>query len=1017
MQMITFEEESVDCLNDPINRRRLRSALRFLNIKMLDSKKEHRFGKPSNGISCREPVAERIAGSKRNGEKVTNFAYSDLAGAVSKLQESVKNIERNFDSALGFETSPGSDVPSPSDTRVEQVESTVSPVKHVKDDTQNDDADSVSSPKSATSLQPAIVEEVIPLHVQSPAGEVGPAKADKKLETKMEDIVTQTDGGDPDFLQNASVNISREDIIKKDVKPSPTAAESNDDGAQQIASEQRHDFASTETSDAAEGIPVPVISDDVEPQEETKATGTAENKGVEYIDSKVSSQTIDLTERTRSGFPGNEEETVSLQKFPAVYKVDVSNRSPNLVFEEANESVSEGGASHERIVEVERSPAVTASECDNNITETKSLSAELKMMEAALQGAAKQSQMKADEITRLMGENEKLKLALDDLKAKSNDVELDALREEYQQRLGAAERKVYALTKERDMLRREQSRKNDSSILLKEKDEIIKQVMAEGEELSKKQAALEGTVKKLRAQIRELEEEKQRLSSKLQVEEGKVESIRKDKMMTEKALQDAVERGQTEVAALREYYTNALNEAKDAEAQAEARADSEAKADLERRCRESADREAALLQSLEELRQALSATEQQAAYREDMLRGDLEDLERRCQAAEARYDELLANMPDSTQPFLRQIEGLEEAAASRAELWAMQERSLNSRLQEAEAKAAAAQERERAINERLSQTLSRMAVMEAQLSCLRAEQSQLTRSLEKERQRASESRQEFLVATESAATHEGRAKQLEEAIQNLRSKHKQELKEERTRRLALEQEIEQERAVTVEYEKCLRAEDRTVAEKPTEKAAPGYNLQTSSQTESSSNNKSHKRVPSVSSAGSVEESLFLQASVDSGLDHLPSTERLSFSERPPSPYNPIRSMGMGLGIGTSTIEQLEAHLRQKEGELSSCFARLAALESTRDSLAEELVKATTQNEMYRSEANLLPGLRAELDSLRRRHTSALELMGERDEQVEELKADLADVKQMYREQITMLVGQIERLSSTTIGTR
>lgn len=39
---------------------------------------------------------------------------------------------------------------------------------------------------------------------------------------------------------------------------------------------------------------------------------------------------------------------------------------------------------------------------------------------------------------------------------------------------------VYALTKERDMLRREQSRKNDSSILLKEKDEIIKQVMAEG---------------------------------------------------------------------------------------------------------------------------------------------------------------------------------------------------------------------------------------------------------------------------------------------------------------------------------------------------------------------------------------------------------------------------------------------------------------------------------------------------------------------------------------------------------
>jgi len=32
----------------------------------------------------------------------------DLAGAVNKLQESVKNIEKNFDSALGLEDKPQS---------------------------------------------------------------------------------------------------------------------------------------------------------------------------------------------------------------------------------------------------------------------------------------------------------------------------------------------------------------------------------------------------------------------------------------------------------------------------------------------------------------------------------------------------------------------------------------------------------------------------------------------------------------------------------------------------------------------------------------------------------------------------------------------------------------------------------------------------------------------------------------------------------------------------------------------
>ncbi|KAL5701230.1 Golgin candidate 5 [Ranunculus cassubicifolius] len=81
------------------------------------------------------------------------------------------------------------------------------------------------------------------------------------------------------------------------------------------------------------------------------------------------------------------------------------------------------------------------------------------------------------------------------------------------------------------------------------------------------------------------------------------------------------------------------------------------------------------------------------------------------------------------------------------------------------------------MNERLSQTLSRVAVLEAQVSCLRAEQTQLTRSLEKERQRASENRQEYLAAQESVASYEVRVNQLEGEIKELRKKNKQELQE------------------------------------------------------------------------------------------------------------------------------------------------------------------------------------------------------------------------------------------------
>jgi hypothetical protein len=40
--------------------------------------------------------------------KVSLGNFPDLAGAVNKLSESVKNIEKNFDTALGFEDKPDS---------------------------------------------------------------------------------------------------------------------------------------------------------------------------------------------------------------------------------------------------------------------------------------------------------------------------------------------------------------------------------------------------------------------------------------------------------------------------------------------------------------------------------------------------------------------------------------------------------------------------------------------------------------------------------------------------------------------------------------------------------------------------------------------------------------------------------------------------------------------------------------------------------------------------------------------
>lgn len=51
----------------------------------------------------------------------------------------------------------------------------------------------------------------------------------------------------------------------------------------------------------------------------------------------------------------------------------------------------------------------------------------------------------------------------------------------------------------------------------------------------------------------------------------------------------------------------------------------------------------------------------------------------------------------------------------------------------------------------------------------------------------------------------------------------------------------------------------------------------------------------------------------------------------------------------------------------------------------------------------LPQLQAEYRQLEERYAAAVELLGERDEQLEEMAADLVDVKQLYKQQIEALL--------------
>ncbi|XP_017979157.1 PREDICTED: golgin candidate 5 [Theobroma cacao] len=956
--------------------------------------------------------------------KVSLGGFPDLAGAVNKLQESVKNIEKNFDTALGFEEKSESSSNEGSGLWSSDRKALFDPVMALMGHKSEETAVE-SSGKLESSQAPPEVEEKEEAEtdrsLHSPdqtTAEEDKSAVQVEKDDEHSEVVESSDNvfPDPGKTEPESEPVS--------VEPSESTFQ-NVESSDSPDNEQQKESSGLVPSESADSKEAKLEAAEIDQVEDAMAV-PAESSNVVDIHESTDEQKPQTEDALEKGSPVKSEESRDSQasagggpdelEFLRSHSITVEETKsahefslPSVVPSDevqgmVSESVFFENDANTKRVEVDQrtndsetdakeeqclSSATTMSDSADSMHELEKVKMEMKMMESALQGAARQAQAKADEIAKLMNENEQLKVVIEDLKRKSNEAEIESLREEYHQRVATLERKVYALTKERDTLRREQNKKSDAAALLKEKDEIINQVMAEGEELSKKQAAQEAQIRKLRAQIRELEEEKKGLTTKLQVEENKVESIKKDKTATEKLLQETIEKHQAELAGQKEFYTNALNAAKEAEALAEARANSEARTELESRLREAEEREAMLVQTLEELRQTLSRKEQQAVFREDMLRRDVEDLQKRYQASERRCEELITQVPESTRPLLRQIEAMQETTSRRAEAWAAVERSLNSRLQEAEAKAAAAEERERSVNERLSQTLSRINVLEAQISCLRAEQTQLSKSIEKERQRAAENRQEYLAAKEEADTQEGRANQLEEEIRELRRKHKQELHDALVHRELLQQEVEREKAARLDLERTARVHSVAVSEQAS----------ISRHNSALENGSLSRKLSTASSMGSMEESYFLQASLDSSDGF---AEKRNIGEATLSP----------LYMKSMTPSAFESALRQKEGELASYMSRLTSMESIRDSLAEELVKMTEQCEKLKAEAATLPGIRAELEALRRRHSAALELMGERDEELEELRADIVDLKEMYREQVNLLVNKIQIMSSS-----
>ena len=157
----------------------------------------------------------------------------------------------------------------------------------------------------------------------------------------------------------------------------------------------------------------------------------------------------------------------------------------------------------------------------------------------------------------------------------------------------------------------------------------------------------------------------------------------------------------------------------------------------------------------------------------------------------------------------------------------------------------------------------------------------------------------------------------------------------------------------------------------------------------------------------------------------PSSVALSAVRRPSE--TSLVSLGTNYGAGLApALEKMQAVMSQREGEITSLQEQLGRVERERSALAEELVALTTKvtqlcvllvvdltlmvPSFRQAEVSVSQALRGELAALKQRHSAALDLLGEKEEKLEELKADLVDMKQLYRSQITEMVEKNAQLT-------
>ncbi|RDW76428.1 M protein repeat protein [Aspergillus mulundensis] len=571
---------------------------------------------------------------------------------------------------------------------------------------------------------------------------------------------------------------------------------------------------------------------------------------------------------------------------------------------------------------------------------------------------------------------------------------------------------------------------------LREKNERIALLLEEGQKLSKTEMDHRTLIKKLRQQLAEnsrLQAEAKKKNDRLEKDLANVEARAKRAEAAEKratvslSAQTKTGRDLEAVTAERDALSQTVQEMKGQLARAVSRADAaEAKANsdaLEREKQRANNLEEELSSAKIEreineekskreiagLKENIEQEKERARALEAELKGEQSVLESKMESLRSRAEEASSGVGGDAQvKLLRQIETLQTQYAAASENWQALEGSLLSRLANVE------KERDEVARREAE---ARRKIREVNLKVKR---------LEEELEDAQESQRDLANKVEEASQELQKAEQrLKKAADELTAAQNEMTEQKVISDATWAQKLEDERAKwreqTMRPMNPLRRN-----ESPVSSHRPSILETPMSLSDYRPTSRRSSAIPGVipdistpprqnSLPVSASQSVLSPILSDKGsFPAVPESPKLLDPDefftgsRTPSAFGGtathsrgindiISESTVGAGPSVQLVERMSATVRRLESERAASKDELARITAQRDEARAQVVDLMREVEEKRASDTQVQELQQKLEELDRRYETTLEMLGEKSEQVEELEADIADLKKIYRE--------------------